>query len=95
MSKPKKLPSLTDRFYAKEELTGAERKEINVGEIRINAAKCLKCKQVICSDNQHDYKTCKCGNLSVDGGSWYAKRGFRDVEDSFKNQIEAYKDLED
>lgn len=87
-----KQPTLTDRFYAKEELTVAERKEINVGEIRINAAKCNKCQDVICSDNRHDFKTCKCGNLSVDGGSWYAKRCFKGGEDSYENMIESYHD---
>lgn len=92
MSKPQ---TLTERFYAKEELTVAERKKIDVGKIRINAAKCLKCQDVICSDNRHDFKTCKCGNLSVDGGSWYAKRCFTNGEDSYLNMIECYKNLED
>lgn len=90
MSKPL---TLTERFYAKEELTVSERNQIYVGDIRVNAAKCKKCGEVIVSDHRHDYKTCSCGNLSVDGGSWYAKRCFKGGDDSFENMIESYKDL--
>jgi hypothetical protein len=86
--------SLTDRFYAKEELTVRERKAITAGPIRINAAKCKKCDEVIMSNNRHDYKTCKCGNLSVDGGSWYAKRSFKEP-DSYEEMLESYKEQED
>lgn len=50
------------------------RKKHYVGNIFENRAKCLKCGDVIISRNVHDYVTCSCGDLSVDGGSWYAKR---------------------
>lgn len=39
-----------------------------------NMAQCLKCKDVITSYHGHDYKTCTCGSLSVDGGMNYLKR---------------------
>jgi len=39
-----------------------------------NMAQCLKCKDVITSYHTHDYKTCTCGELSVDGGTSYLKR---------------------
>ena len=34
---------------------------------------CLKCNYVVASIHRHDYNTCKCGNLSVDGGTDYIK----------------------
>lgn len=46
---------------------------------RPNAARCLDCGDLLYSRNRHDYKTCTCGNLSVDGGSAYIRRGFRDL----------------
>ncbi len=39
-----------------------------------NRIKCLNCKDIIESVNRHDYVTCKCGKVSVDGGSDYFKR---------------------
>lgn len=39
-----------------------------------NMAQCMVCKQVIESKHVHDFVTCKCGCLSVDGGKDYAKR---------------------
>lgn len=57
-----------------------ERKKLCVGDIWINAAECLKCGELIRSKNRHDYVTCRCGNLSVDGGSMYAKRVFKDAK---------------
>ena len=70
-----------------------ERRKVNVGDIYINAAKCLKCEDEIRSKNRHDYVTCKCGNVSVDGGSWYCKRAFKTNE--YENKIIEYKDVED
>lgn len=35
--------------------------------------KCLLCEQILQSKHRHDYVMCKCGNLSVDGGSDYLK----------------------
>lgn len=42
--------------------------------IASNTIKCLKCGDVIYSAHVHDYKTCKCGAVAVDGGSEYLKR---------------------
>ena len=42
-----------------------------------NQAQCLICGDVIESKNIHNYVTCSCGNLSVDGGTYYLKRGFK------------------
>jgi hypothetical protein len=39
-----------------------------------NEAKCRKCDDTIYSANRHDFKTCKCGAISVDGGLAYIRR---------------------
>ena len=43
-----------------------------------NRAKCKKCEKVIESLHRHDFKTCKCGAIFVDGGKDYARRGWPD-----------------
>ena len=48
--------------------------------IKVNKAKCLKCGDVIESTYRHDFVTCSCGNLSVDGGHDYLKRCFKSSE---------------
>lgn len=45
-------------------------------KILCNRAKCLKCGDIIESKTRHDFQTCSCGNLSVDGGHFYLKRCF-------------------
>jgi len=47
---------------------------------------CIECacekKEIICSASRHDYKTCSCGKVAVDGGLDYAKRsgeGYREM----------------
>ena len=54
-----------------------KRKRLNVGDIYTNGAVCSVCDYFIRSRNRHDMVTCKCGNVSVDGGSMYAKRSCR------------------
>lgn len=39
--------------------------------IIVNASKCLMCGDTIFSRYRHDFKTCYCGNLSIDGGPFY------------------------
>jgi len=48
-----------------------------------NKAKCLKCGDVIESKSVHDFVTCSCGSLSVDGGKDYLRRvgNYGDFED--------------
>lgn len=58
----------------------------------VNKAKCLLCNDVITSKHSHDYVTCRCGNLSVDGGREYARRlyqkpnSYQDLSE-YENQI--------
>jgi hypothetical protein len=46
-----------------------------------NAAQCLKCNDIIESRHRHDWVSCKCGEIFVDGGLAYMRAGAT----SFKN----------
>lgn len=59
--------------------------------IKINKAKCLKCGDVIESKHIHDWVSCTCGNIFVDGGRQYLRRGVADVE-YYQDLSEATKD---
>jgi len=39
-----------------------------------NRAQCAKCGDIIESTNRHDFVTCGCGEISVDGGLDYLRR---------------------
>jgi hypothetical protein len=39
-----------------------------------NKAQCLICNNIIESTYRHDFRTCTCGALSVDGGLAYERR---------------------
>ena len=43
-------------------------------KIKLNSAKCNKCGEVLISRFTHDFQTCSCGKVSVDGGKDYLKR---------------------
>lgn len=47
-------------------------------KILVNRVRCNRCWDVITSEYTHDMKTCKCGYVSVDGGTDYLRRGFAD-----------------
>jgi len=44
--------------------------------IVLNQAKCLDCGDLIFSAHRHDFQTCSCENLSVDGGMDYIRRAY-------------------
>ena len=46
-----------------------------------NKARCRKCGDVIESKSVHDFKTCSCGAIQIDGGLEYLKRGAVNIED--------------
>lgn len=46
----------------------------------INAVLCWKCGDFIESAHRHDYKICSCGQVAVDGGHDYRRRGFQDTQ---------------
>lgn len=45
-----------------------------------NSSKCLKCGDEIESKSRHDCQVCTCGNVMVDGGMEYFRRGVGDSE---------------
>lgn len=57
------------------------RRKLHIGDIFENKAKCVICNDVVMSKNRHDSVSCTCGNLTVDGGSWYMKRSCYVLED--------------
>ena len=77
------------------DISKEERQKYHVGDIFENKAKCLLCNKTIMSKNKHHMATCKCGNLSVDGGSWYLKRSVKNNDlSSYKELSRYYKDAE-
>lgn len=50
----------------------------------MNRARCKLCGDIIESKDRHDYVTCKCGNLSVDGGQDYHRRSVKHGLDSYE-----------
>lgn len=47
-------------------------------KIIVNKIQCDNCKAIIVSNSVHDYNTCSCGNVSVDGGHQYTSRSWKD-----------------
>lgn len=67
-------------------------------KILVNKIKCKKCGDIIESKSVHDFVTCKCGAVSVDGGHNYIRRcgnqeDFEDLseyEESVADAIRAF-----
>lgn len=55
-----------------------------------NAAKCAKCGDVIESMHRHDFKTCSCESIFVDGGKEYIRCG--GSPDNFISLLEIQQD---
>lgn len=51
------------------------------GQIMIirNAAKCAVCNDVIQSTHSHDYVSCQCDEISIDGGNRYLRRMAKNI----------------
>lgn len=62
--------------------------------IKRNAVRCRLCGDVIESKHRHDYVTCSCGNVSVDGGFEYLRRGYKDGIESLEELSECEEDDE-
>lgn len=45
-----------------------------------NKAQCKICKDIVESRHRHDFKWCKCGQMYVDGGKEYIRRGAKDLD---------------
>lgn len=59
-----------------------------------NVIMCNHCNDIIESKYTHDFKTCKCGTVSVDGGLAYAKRCFKNSTNDFTD-LSVWKDIKD
>jgi len=46
--------------------------------MKINAAYCDKCKEIVYSRHVHDHRFCSCKNVAVDGGFELFKVNFKD-----------------
>jgi hypothetical protein len=45
-----------------------------------NAARCRKCDDTIESTYRHDFRSCRCGEIFVDGGLDYLRAGADDFD---------------
>lgn len=43
-------------------------------KLLLNAIQCKSCDEIIVSHSRHDFRTCRCGKVSVDGGLEYTRR---------------------
>ena len=57
-------------------------------KIKRNAIKCNHCGDVIESTHRHDFKSCSCGTVSVDGGKDYFRRCFKNSPEDFEDLAE-------
>lgn len=44
-------------------------------KVVLNRAQCKKCGDIITSTHRHDFVSCKCDAIFVDGGNAYLRRG--------------------
>lgn len=47
---------------------------MKIQRIVTNKCKCLLCDIIIESEHRHNFVSCKCGNIAVDGGKDYIRR---------------------
>ena len=58
-----------------------------------NKWKCLYCNDIIESKHQHEYTTCKCGAMSIDGGTSYIRLvGDLDMMENMCERVEVWED---
>lgn len=58
-----------------------------------NKVQCHKCNDIIESEYGHDFKSCSCGNIAVDGGKNYLRRVGNGITDrSYTDLSETYEE---
>lgn len=57
--------------------------------ILVNKVQCLQCGDIIESKYRHDFVTCKCGSISVDGGKDYLRRVGNLSKETYKDLSES------
>ena len=55
-------------------------------KILLNSIKCKKCSEILISEHTHDFRTCSCGSVSIDGGKDYLHRVGDDYEELSKEE---------
>ena len=48
--------------------------------LKVNAIECPKCHETLYSRARHDYRTCSCGEVAIDGGFDYIRVSFKKQE---------------
>ena len=64
---------------------------MKVERVISNKALCNNCKDIIESKHGHDFVTCSCGNVSVDGGKNYLRRCYKE-EGCYTDLSETYEE---
>ena len=73
-------------------VTGTLYRKMRMKIIR-NAIRCNSCGDIIESTFRHDFKTCSCGRVSVDGGHDYLRRCYNNSpQDDTDLSVTAYPD---
>ena len=49
-------------------------------KIKVNKARCKLCGDIIESTHRHDFRSCSCGEIYVDGGRAYLRRLARNFD---------------
>lgn len=57
-----------------------------------NKIRCKHCGDIIKSKHQHDFSTCRCGKVSVDGGLYYLKRSFLTSPELDYEELSVFRD---
>jgi len=58
--------------------------------IKVNAITCPKCKDTIYSRTRHDFRSCSCGEVNIDGGFDYTKIGAKNIKEIQIKRINVY-----
>ena len=58
-----------------------------------NKAKCRLCGDIVESKHRHDWQTCSCGAIFIDGGHEYLRRGAKNFEDL--EELSEFEDVEE
>jgi hypothetical protein len=54
------------------------KRDIDRKPIKVFAIRCLKCKCTVYSRARHDYRSCECGEVAIDGGFDYIRMRRKD-----------------
>jgi len=70
-----------------------------VERVTLNKAQCKLCNDIIESKSQHSFVRCKCGEIFVDGGLAYLRRGANNFDNfidlSKSHEVEVHYSWED